>query len=493
MHNRRVILLALKGAAALAAALLLQACAGTPPARTNTPQAPPALDAGRIIRQSQVAYAVGDYRRAAGLLRPLAEKGNPAAQYALGYLYFYGDGVPRDPDRAMALIRLAAGQGYAKARKALALNSTAGTAGTPGKAGNGANRPSAPLSSGDGKAKQAPAAASPGSRAPQMPGAPQARSLAAQNPQDAPFTIQLISSHSRGSALGYLKRHHIQDKADYFSFRRDGHTWFAVGYGRYATHRQAEAALAQLAPALRTYGPWIRRLGDMRTIAEHHGRAGHGNGGGVKSASTGKPVAGLPTAQAMALGSVPPAALFTIQLVSSHQAQEVRAYIARHGIGDRATAFSYRRGGRRWFAVIYGRYAGRARAERALRKLPAAVRRNGPWIRRLADIRKLSGYEHAPPAADPGKDKSAGASGRFTIQLVGSSDEGGVKAYIRSHGISGRATYVSARRDGGHWYAVVYGDYATRRQAEEALRGLPAALRVNGPWIRRRPGPGRAM
>ncbi|MDR4466703.1 MAG: sel1 repeat family protein [Nitrospira sp.] len=62
----------------------------------------------------------GDFRVAAALFIPLAEKGDDRAQYNLGLLYASGLGVMHDFKAAMKWHRLAAGQGHAGAQNALA-------------------------------------------------------------------------------------------------------------------------------------------------------------------------------------------------------------------------------------------------------------------------------------------------------------------------------------------------------------------------------------
>ncbi len=62
----------------------------------------------------------GDYRIAAGLLYPLAEKGDVRAQYNLGMLYASGLGVEQDYHVALKWHRLAASQGHAGAQNELA-------------------------------------------------------------------------------------------------------------------------------------------------------------------------------------------------------------------------------------------------------------------------------------------------------------------------------------------------------------------------------------
>ena len=63
------------------------------------------------LGDADVAYSRGDYATAMRLLRPLAEQGDPAAQYKVGILYETGHGVPQDYAEAMQWYRKAADQG----------------------------------------------------------------------------------------------------------------------------------------------------------------------------------------------------------------------------------------------------------------------------------------------------------------------------------------------------------------------------------------------
>lgn len=62
------------------------------------------------------AYKKGDYIAAAMEWRPLAEQGDPIAQYNLGLLYLDGHGVPQSPAEAANWFRRAAEQDYTAAQ-----------------------------------------------------------------------------------------------------------------------------------------------------------------------------------------------------------------------------------------------------------------------------------------------------------------------------------------------------------------------------------------
>jgi TPR repeat protein len=62
------------------------------------------------------AYNKGDYTGAAKEWRPLAESGDPTAQFNLGLLYLDGHGVPQSPMEAANWFRRAAEQDYVQAQ-----------------------------------------------------------------------------------------------------------------------------------------------------------------------------------------------------------------------------------------------------------------------------------------------------------------------------------------------------------------------------------------
>ncbi len=87
---------------ALAIAFMTAAAAGLPAA--------PVLAAS--MESGVAAFQRGDYFRAVQQWRPLAERGDPKAQTALGLAYYHGQGVPQDFGEAAVWYRRAAEQGY---------------------------------------------------------------------------------------------------------------------------------------------------------------------------------------------------------------------------------------------------------------------------------------------------------------------------------------------------------------------------------------------
>jgi TPR repeat protein len=66
-------------------------------------------------------FAKKQYAEAFHALMPAAAAGHADAQYAVGYMYYYGYGIGRDPELAEYWLRSAAKQNQTKAIDALSL------------------------------------------------------------------------------------------------------------------------------------------------------------------------------------------------------------------------------------------------------------------------------------------------------------------------------------------------------------------------------------
>jgi TPR repeat protein len=71
------------------------------------------------LQRAKSLFLVMQYAEAAGLLLPLAQQGHAEAQYAVGYMYHYGYGLPRNEREATRWITTAAALGYPKAQEAM--------------------------------------------------------------------------------------------------------------------------------------------------------------------------------------------------------------------------------------------------------------------------------------------------------------------------------------------------------------------------------------
>lgn|SRR3990167_9142730 len=77
------------------------------------------LQYGMALQQGKNDFTAGLYKGAMRNLLPLACDGNKEAQYAVGYMYYYGYGVAQDTDVGYFWISRSAKQGYKPAIEAV--------------------------------------------------------------------------------------------------------------------------------------------------------------------------------------------------------------------------------------------------------------------------------------------------------------------------------------------------------------------------------------
>ncbi|KTC89688.1 SEL1-like repeat protein [Fluoribacter dumoffii] len=79
------------------------------------------------LREGINSFRVEDYRKAFIRLKPEAERGQPDAQYAVGYMYYYGKGVVEDRKKAWFWINAAANLGQPDAKVAVQILASGGS------------------------------------------------------------------------------------------------------------------------------------------------------------------------------------------------------------------------------------------------------------------------------------------------------------------------------------------------------------------------------
>lgn len=79
---------------------------------------------------------------------------------------------------------------------------------------------------------------------------------------------------------------------------------------------------------------------------------------------------------------------YTIQLFSTSSEEALRSFARRHRIADLAW-FQSGTGGRVWYSLIHGAFATVDEARAAAERLPAVLRTEKPWIRKMSDVQAL--------------------------------------------------------------------------------------------------------
>ena len=75
---------------------------------------------------------------------------------------------------------------------------------------------------------------------------------------------------------------------------------------------------------------------------------------------------------------------------------------------------------------------------------------------------------------------------RYTLQLLGASNQVSIQEFIRKHAIEQKAHSFKTKRQGKDWYVVVYGDYSSSQEAKKAANAMPSSLKNAHvqPWVR---------
>ena len=74
--------------------------------------------------------------------------------------------------------------------------------------------------------------------------------------------------------------------------------------------------------------------------------------------------------------------------------------------------------------------------------------------------------------------------GSFTLQVLGASTKSRVTAFIDSQSSPKDFSYFKTSRQPQSWFVVLYGEYASRKQALDAISNLPPELKSLKPWVR---------
>ncbi len=219
------------------------------------------MQSGQPLEGAKSLFQKGDFKAAFRDMLPLAVKGDPDAQYAVGYMYYYGIGAPQDSVSGLFWINKAALAHNGSAATALALiqkNAVAVQQPDPNPAVSPDNQKPALVT--QQKTEDALF------KAPIVKRAPPVRTYKDNAQKTSSFaepvshyTLQLFGSYTLAAAhelqtsLASHGRTHITKTV------RDGKDWYILTTGQYSTITEAKTALHQLPPALANLKPWIKQ------------------------------------------------------------------------------------------------------------------------------------------------------------------------------------------------------------------------------------------
>lgn len=271
----------------------------------------PTLALGDALVDGRIALQMGDYAKAHALLEPLANAGNPRAEFYLSLMYEDGLGVQADPSKAHRLLQRAAKAGDPMAQYNLAnqLLSQGGEADTRraadlyrraakqglvlaqhnlgslyalGKgvprdlvearrwyamaAQNGSQRSAAALAELDRLAGSSAPGSTVTAARPSRLIVPDRDWFDRQGEKDV--TLQLLATSGRKKAEALYRQHQWQRNVLLYRINTatDKPLW-ALGYGVFPSVHAAKRAVSELPAALRKGQPWARNLREVGRFA----------------------------------------------------------------------------------------------------------------------------------------------------------------------------------------------------------------------------------
>lgn len=258
----------------------------------------------------------GDHALAARIWLPLAEAGDPLAQFGLGTLYHEGLGLPLDLVESAYWFHEAAEQGLAEAQYNLGnaykegegvgqsdtmavhwwrrsaeqgfalAQFNLGTAiyfgrGVPADPTEGLEWYRKAAAQGHPLAQNALAENPGAGPAPARAASPIAHPAPAAPPDEAPdcmtwleaqppgaFTIQLLASPWLDKAQAVARQLPADHRATVCSYDRDGQRWHVVLYGSFDGPQQARTAHEQMPVEFQAESPWIRKLAGVKRLVQ---------------------------------------------------------------------------------------------------------------------------------------------------------------------------------------------------------------------------------
>lgn len=284
--------------------------------------------------QAKIAYLLNDYPRTLAIVLPRAEAGEAWAQYTLGYMYYYGRGVALDRQKAKRWIESAANKGYAPAQYALQRLSTP---------------PSLPTEQNQDMLEQAPADSGSTTPPPAEPLAPEEPQMTESPPaptqQSTPPTPS-TPSPPPSAPDAVSAPDNPPDPGPESSQPAP------VSIPPQTSAPISHAEVTDQPPDPEPPDKEIKGRAWISRQDPHH---------------------------------------FTLQLASSLDEAAVIRLIQRRGIAQQAAYYATKQQGKTWYSLIYGSFTDRSSALHAMHKLPRALRRDSPRIRRFQEIQAQFG------------------------------------------------------------------------------------------------------
>jgi len=211
------------------------------------------------FKQGKYSFQSGYYQEAFHELLPVAVNGNPEAQYAIGYMYYYGYGVPEDTESGIFWINKAAEQHYEPAIHALDLINKTPRA---HRFSNQIKRQDALMHAVSPVPVRAPSKKMPVTKTHVTQVVPHlVPSISKKH-----YALQLFGSYDLSSVKILQSQLKLKNTGHVYQTKHNGRDWYVLTFGNFVTNAEASATTAHLPNELRGLHPWVRPVNSLTLV-----------------------------------------------------------------------------------------------------------------------------------------------------------------------------------------------------------------------------------
>ncbi|MCX7121179.1 MAG: SPOR domain-containing protein [Gammaproteobacteria bacterium] len=347
-----------RGAALATLAALIAGCQHAPSSDAQSANYAPACTSNPYLMK---------YHCSINKIQSAAENGSADAQYALGYMYYYGIGTVQDKQTAGLWIQRSAAQGQPLAKKAWTLISTGATfTDLHRAAAEGTDQGVS-----DTVVQQEPADVT------QMnstkPTAPLSKYLPAyQSGQSLNKTSNAVASNARVNPIMPSKKlatHSINDPR-LASNAKPVIVAHSESSAMENNTNVAEKTVSNNVVVATQTIPSSMPANNAIVAAQTTPSSTPGNNSPLIAAQTDSP------------------GKYTIQLMGSEKLNDVKSFAAENHLGAAVAYFETQLNNKPWYMLTYGQYSSEKQAEMALASLPHAAQSYHPWVKSLATVQQ---------------------------------------------------------------------------------------------------------
>ena len=206
------------------------------------------------------------------------------------------------------------------------------------------------------------------------------------------FTLQLLASSEPAAIKDFVAEHPaLKGPLGRFEQQRGDKRLHVLTQGSYSGRAQAEKAAKGLPDKLQ---PWIRDFAGIKKVMTAPAK--------IKAKAKPKPKPVTAT-EVAASGGIKDTAWvwsqnpgqYTIQLAGAGDEAAIEAVMQGSSLPGELAVVQTLRNGKPWYALIYGRFADKAAAQGTAARLPAALKKAGPWIRQFSALQDEIGQATA--------------------------------------------------------------------------------------------------